>query len=63
MAPQTQKGTTAEKDRCPNARPIVDGIFLDIKNCSTLHKQNIHPAPAPVNKNIQTVYLLYIDVK
>jgi hypothetical protein len=63
MAPQTRKGTTAEKNCCPNARPIVDGIFLDIEDCSALHKDNILPLQQVVNKNIQTIYLLYIDVK
>ena len=63
MTPPAREWASAEKDRRPNAGPIVDGIFFDIEDRSVFHNKNILPVGESVNKNIQLVYLLYAGVK
>ena len=63
VAPPARKGASAEKDRRPNARSVVYGVFLDIEDRSAFHNKNILPVGESVNKNIHLVYLLYTVVK
>ena len=63
VTPPAREWTSTEKDRRPNAGPIVDGIFFDIEDRSVFHNKNILPVGESVNKNIQLVYLLYAGVK
>jgi hypothetical protein len=63
VTPPAREGTAAEKNRCPNAGTIVDGVFLDIEDRSAFHNKNILRVGESVNKNIQLVYFLYAGVK
>jgi hypothetical protein len=60
MAPPARKGTALEEHRRADARAIVDSVFFDIEDDSSLcHVPTIQLKVLAVN--IQIVYNVYIE--
>jgi uncharacterized membrane protein (DUF2068 family) len=59
MTPPARKGTTLEKHRRTDARAVIDSVFLDVEDDSSLrHIPTIQLKVLAVN--IQIVYNMYI---